>query len=137
MYKRQTQYHGAGNGGAEDEREEEDKDEDAGDGEDEDDAEGKGDELPISSIDAYWLQRECGRYFNDPLVAQKMAADVLETLTEAEERDCENRLVILLDYDKFFDRFDHDFFRALFDYLHFSLLLAFFSPRCTRTPKGA
>jgi pre-mRNA-splicing helicase BRR2 len=30
-----------------------------------------------------------------------VAADVLETLTEAEERDCENRLVILLDYDKF------------------------------------
>ena len=30
-----------------------------------------------------------------------MAADVLDTLTEAEERDCENRLVLLLDYDKF------------------------------------
>ena len=28
-------------------------------------------------------------------------SDVLDTLTEAEERDCENRLVILLDYDKF------------------------------------
>ena len=63
--------------------------------------EGGGDELPISAIDAYWLQRECGRFFNDPLVAQKMAADVLETLLEADERDCENRLVILLDYDKF------------------------------------
>jgi len=59
------------------------------------------DELPIASIDAYWLQRECGRYFNDPLVAQKMAEDVLATLTEADERDCENKLVILLDYDKF------------------------------------
>ena len=57
--------------------------------------------LPVSAIDAYWLQRACGRYFNDPVVAQKVAADVLETLTEAEERDCENRLVILLDYDKF------------------------------------
>ena len=30
-----------------------------------------------------------------------MAADVLDTLGEAEERDAENRLVILLDYDKF------------------------------------
>ena len=55
----------------------------------------------MSAIDAYWLQRECGRYFHDPLVAQKMAADVLETLMAAEERDCENQLVILLDYDKF------------------------------------
>ena len=26
---------------------------------------------------------------------------MLETLTETEERDCENKLVILLDYDKF------------------------------------
>jgi pre-mRNA-splicing helicase BRR2 len=72
-------------------------------GEGDEDANGDGgaDELPVSAIDAYWLQRECGRYFGDPLVAQKVAADVLETLTEAEERDCENRLVILLDYDKF------------------------------------
>ena len=62
---------------------------------------GAEDDLPVSAIDAYWLQRECGRYFNDPLVAQQVAGDVLATLTEAEERDCENRLVILLDYDKF------------------------------------
>ena len=60
-----------------------------------------GDELSVSAIDAYWLQRECGRYFSDPIVAQKVAADVLETLTDPEERNCENRLVILLDYDKF------------------------------------
>jgi len=59
------------------------------------------DELPVSSIDAYWLQRELSKYFGDPLVAQKMAEDVLLTLTEPEERDCENKLVILLDYDKF------------------------------------
>ena len=72
-------------------------------GADDEEAEGEdgGDELPLASIDAYWLQRECARYFNDPLVAQKTAADVLDTLGEAEERDAENRLVILLDYDKF------------------------------------
>jgi pre-mRNA-splicing helicase BRR2 len=63
--------------------------------------EGGGDELPVASIDAYWLQRECSKYFGDPLVAQKVAADVLGTLLEPEERDCENRLVLLLDYDKF------------------------------------
>ncbi|EOD12464.1 hypothetical protein EMIHUDRAFT_422149 [Emiliania huxleyi CCMP1516] len=59
------------------------------------------DELPVDTIDAYWLQRECGKYFSDPLVAQKVSEDVLLALTEAEERDCENKLVILLDYDKF------------------------------------
>ena len=58
-------------------------------------------ELPVSAIDAYWLQRECGKFFSDPLVAQKMAEDVLATLSEPEERDCENKLVVLLDYDKF------------------------------------
>ena len=66
-----------------------------------DGATGEEDDLPIGRIDAYWLQRECGRYFSDPLVAQKMASDVLATLTEVEERDCENKLVVLLDYDKF------------------------------------
>ena len=62
-------------------------------GADDEEAEGEdgGDELPLASIDAYWLQRECARYFNDPLVAQKTAADVLDTLGEAEERDAENR----------------------------------------------
>jgi len=72
-----------------------------GDGGDEEEVEGDRDELPVASIDAYWLQRECARYFNDPLVAQKMSEDVLATLTETDERDCENKLVILLDYDKF------------------------------------
>ena len=71
-----------------------------GDDEEGDAADGA-DELPVGTIDAYWLQRECGRYFNDPLVAQKTAEDVLATLSEPDERDCENRLVILLDYDKF------------------------------------
>jgi pre-mRNA-splicing helicase BRR2 len=59
------------------------------------------DELPVGTIDAYWLQRELGKFFNDPMEAQKAAEDVLETLVEAEERDCENKLVVLLDYDKF------------------------------------
>ena len=33
------------------------------------------DELPVDTIDAYWLQRECGKYFSDPLVAQKVSED--------------------------------------------------------------
>jgi hypothetical protein len=56
-------------------------------------ADGDGDELPIGSIDAYWLQRECGKYFGDPLVAQRTAVDVLTTLMLPDERECENRLV--------------------------------------------
>ena len=41
------------------------------------------DELPVGTIDAYWLQRELGKFFNDPMEAQKAAEDVLETLVEA------------------------------------------------------
>lgn len=41
------------------------------------------DELPVGTIDAYWLQRELGKFFNDPMVAQKTAEDVLATLVEA------------------------------------------------------
>ena len=59
-------------------------------------ADGDGDELPIGSIDAYWLQRECAKYFGDPLVAQRTAVDVLTTLMLADERECENRLVSCL-----------------------------------------
>ena len=54
-------------------------------------------------LDAYWLQRQmkekCGVEDNNDAV--KMATEVLGMLQEADEREIENRLVILLDYDKF------------------------------------
>lgn len=55
------------------------------------------------NLDAYWLQRQmkekCG--VDDDNDAVKMAAEVLVMLQESDEREMENRLVILLDYDKF------------------------------------
>ncbi|KAL6051437.1 U5 small nuclear ribonucleoprotein helicase [Balamuthia mandrillaris] len=54
-------------------------------------------------IDAYWLQRELSKFFKDALNSQKMEEEVLTILSdkEADIRRCENRLVQLLDYEKF------------------------------------
>ena len=112
----------------EEEEEEEDGDVDELRDEDEDDEDGIGDEdikksaiglkdddedmpeenqnadyLDPLNLDAYWLQRQmkekCG--VEDDNDAVKMAAEVLTMLQESDEREMENRLVILLDYDKF------------------------------------
>lgn len=60
-----------------------------------------------SDIDAYWLQRQVAAAFgytdSDAAESSKMAEDVLSALGSEtdDERACENRLVLLLDYDKF------------------------------------
>ena len=57
--------------------------------------------LDVKDIDAHWLQRELGKFYDDANVSANLAADVLELLEGTEIRDIENRLVMLLDYDKF------------------------------------
>ncbi|XP_077290807.1 U5 small nuclear ribonucleoprotein l(3)72Ab isoform X2 [Arctopsyche grandis] len=53
-------------------------------------------------IDAYWLQRRLSRVYSDAVVSQQRASDVLSALRDsADDRDCENRLVLLLGYDCF------------------------------------
>uniref|UniRef100_A0A1A9ZDE9 U5 small nuclear ribonucleoprotein 200 kDa helicase n=1 Tax=Glossina pallidipes TaxID=7398 RepID=A0A1A9ZDE9_GLOPL len=53
-------------------------------------------------IDAYWLQRCLSKYYKDAIVSQSKAADVLRILKDAaDERECENQLVLLLSYDCF------------------------------------
>jgi hypothetical protein len=53
-------------------------------------------------VDAFWLQRQLSTHYADAVTAQRMAKSVLETLAAARDaRDCENKLVLLLDYDKF------------------------------------
>ena len=60
------------------------------------------DVLRVHDIDAYWLQRKVGEYFEDPMEAQKKADESLNIMQEFEGRECENKLVMLLDaYDKF------------------------------------
>ncbi|PKA59387.1 DEAD-box ATP-dependent RNA helicase ISE2, chloroplastic [Apostasia shenzhenica] len=59
--------------------------------------------LNVQDIDAYWLQRKISQAFEniDPQQSQKIAEDVLKIIAEGDDRDVENRLVTLLEYDKF------------------------------------
>ncbi|XXG57569.1 hypothetical protein AAC387_Pa04g0019 [Persea americana] len=72
---------------------------------DDDDAEdtNEGLMLNVQDIDAYWLQRKISQAYEkiDPQHSQKLAEDVLKILAEGDDRDVENRLVMLLNYDKF------------------------------------
>uniref|UniRef100_T1JH32 U5 small nuclear ribonucleoprotein 200 kDa helicase n=1 Tax=Strigamia maritima TaxID=126957 RepID=T1JH32_STRMM len=53
-------------------------------------------------IDAYWLQRKLSRNYDDPMLAQSTADEVLSILKKAsDDRDCENQLVLLLGYNQF------------------------------------
>ncbi|XP_047039224.1 putative U5 small nuclear ribonucleoprotein 200 kDa helicase [Helicoverpa zea] len=53
-------------------------------------------------IDAYWLQRRLSRHFPDAMLSQAKSSEVLTALAEAaDDRDLENRLVLLLGYDCF------------------------------------
>lgn len=59
--------------------------------------------INVQDIDAYWLQRKISQAYEeiDPQQSQKLAEEVLKILAEGDDRDVENRLVMLLDYDKF------------------------------------
>jgi pre-mRNA-splicing helicase BRR2 len=68
--------------------------------------------VPVHRIDAYWLQRELSKYFDDATVAQAHADSALAILgsgmegggsseKRADMREVETRLVGLLGYDKF------------------------------------
>nr|CAH7726674.1 unnamed protein product [Callosobruchus chinensis] len=53
-------------------------------------------------IDAYWLQRRLSKVYDDAMVSQAKANEVLEVLRNAsDDRECENQLVLLLGYDCF------------------------------------
>lgn len=53
-------------------------------------------------IDAYWLQRRLSKYYDDAMQSQAKSAEVLTILREAaDDRECENQLVLLLGYDCF------------------------------------
>lgn len=53
-------------------------------------------------IDAYWLQRKLSKIYDDAMVSQAKAIEVLNVLRDAsDDRECENQLVLLLGYDCF------------------------------------
>lgn len=66
------------------------------------DGEADTDKVDPRSIDAFWLQRELSQYYDDATASQKMAEEVLTALkTVKDDRDCENKLVTLLEYERF------------------------------------
>lgn len=70
---------------------------------DDDDIEEADEGLNVQDIDAYWLQRKISQAYGniDPQQSQKLAEEVLKMLAEGDDREVENRLVMLLDYNKF------------------------------------
>ncbi|KAI3888520.1 hypothetical protein MKX03_008711 [Papaver bracteatum] len=59
--------------------------------------------LNVQDIDAYWLQRKISHAYEeiDPQHCQKLAEDVLQILAEGDDRNVENKLVVLLDFKMF------------------------------------
>jgi len=58
--------------------------------------------LQPHSIDAYWLQRNLSKVYSEATGAKQKAEEVLEILEDAvDDRELENKLVLLLGYDQF------------------------------------
>lgn len=57
--------------------------------------------VSVHEIDAHWLQRQLSKHYSDANVSAKLADDALKALQISDERLCENKLVVLLDFDKF------------------------------------
>jgi pre-mRNA-splicing helicase BRR2 len=57
--------------------------------------------LSVHDIDAHWLQRQLSKYYDDANISSKLAEETLVILQISDERACENKLVVLLDFDKF------------------------------------
>lgn len=57
--------------------------------------------LSAGEIEAYWLQRQLKEYYNDANESQRLSNETLAILGESDKRACENKLVLLLGFDKF------------------------------------
>lgn len=57
--------------------------------------------VSVHSIDAHWLQRELSKFYPDANTSSRLSEEVLSVLNGTEERAVENKLVLLLDFDKF------------------------------------
>jgi len=59
----------------------------------------------VQDIDAYWLQRKIFQAYGDGDIdvqqSQKLAENILKIIAKGDDRDVENHLVMLLDYEKF------------------------------------
>nr|XP_009857905.1 U5 small nuclear ribonucleoprotein 200 kDa helicase [Ciona intestinalis] len=62
----------------------------------------KNKDLHPRDIDAYWLQRNLSKVYDDAIVSQQKAEEVLEILkTAGDDLQCENQLVHLLGFNQF------------------------------------
>lgn len=57
--------------------------------------------ISIHDIDAHWLQRQVSKFYTDANLSSKASEEILSILRISDERSCENKLVVLLDFDKF------------------------------------
>ena len=57
-------------------------------------------EVPVSQIHEFWLNNELARHM-EPHQAHQQEPEILEILNARTDIECENRLVSLLNYDKF------------------------------------
>ncbi len=59
-------------------------------------------DLDPKEIKAFWLKGQIAQHVNpDPIASQALADQVMKALEEPDTRECENRLVQLLEYEKF------------------------------------
>lgn len=59
-------------------------------------------ELDPRKINAYWIQEQLSRWYSDPFECRRLAEEVLDILGSSDDdHACENRLVKLLQFDKF------------------------------------
>ena len=53
-------------------------------------------------IDAYWIQRQLKAIYKDAMVSHSKTGEVLDVLkSAADDRECENQLVLLLGFECF------------------------------------
>ncbi|GMT33326.1 hypothetical protein PFISCL1PPCAC_24623 [Pristionchus fissidentatus] len=70
-------------------------------GEEEGGAQKKGG-LHARDIDAHWIQRSLSKFYKDPILAQQKGTEVVSILKDSvDDRDAENKLVLLLGFDQF------------------------------------
>eukprot|EP00889_Picochlorum_renovo_P000055 jgi/Picre1/27085/NNA_000055.t1 len=64
---------------------------------------GGGSTIPAQEIDAFWLQRRISRRYDDldATQAQQLAEQVFQELQSSDTREMENKLVMLLDFERF------------------------------------
>ena len=57
-------------------------------------------DIPVSQIHEFWLINELTKHM-EPMQAHELEGDILEILAAKTDMECENKLISILNYDKF------------------------------------